>query len=244
MMNDEISEDHLEEKGSPTYVEDSYEADSYIPLNDVIEKWQSIVRRVVMCQNAGQGERAFNSLMSDKWGDFEINFKIYTNQGDGTFIEEMKSQTRTMTSIYPIKCENISNFIIYGIQMDIRAVYNPLDSTKIEAKVLKGEIIMKRFSFSDEKLDFINGKRKIQWIEDAIRRRSNVSMEEIEESNADWNKFWINPGMIHQICTNVARFETEKPGHTKVNSDWVRYQNTNTKIKLILATIATRCYYE
>ena len=222
MMDDEISEDHFEEKGSPAYVDDSYEADSYIPLNDIIEKWRSILRKVVMYQNTCQGERAFNSLMNDKWGDFQANFKIYTNQGDGTFIEEMKSQTRTMTSIYPIKCENIANFIIFGIQMDIRAVYNPLDSAKIETKVLKGEILMRRFSFSDEKLDFVSGKRKVQWITDAIRRRMKVSSEEIEESNAEWNKFWINPNMIHQICTNIEKFEAEKSAHTRVNSDWVR----------------------
>ena len=75
-MDDEVSEDYLEEKGSPRYVEDSYEADSFIPLSDVIDKWSDILKKVVTHQNPYHGERVYNNLMNDKWGDYKLNFMV------------------------------------------------------------------------------------------------------------------------------------------------------------------------
>lgn len=220
-MNDEITANHLEEKESTIYTEDSYDAEEFIALYQVLEKWREVVRLVITRQYPYLGERAYNKNMGDKWGDFSMNFKIYTNQGDGTFSDQMKAQSRTMSSIYPIECNNISNFIIHGIQMDIRAVYNPLDSNKIAQKVMKGDIDRIRFSFAEEKRDFLNGKRKVEWVNRITRKTKKVTKEDIEEANAQWNKFWINPSKIHQICVNRRKFEEDEPAHTGVNSDWV-----------------------
>ena len=218
-----MSDTKIEKEIDPVWVEDSVGLDEHITFTDAIMKWTDIIDETMKHQASSfKDVTILEKQDKRKWETLRSNFKVMSTRDEGTFVDAIFPHASSQVIDKNIIGVGMNKMVAIEISMDIRVIYNPLDSNKIWDHLTQGTLPPHKFQFEDEDEDITeiyNGPHRISEIRRVTNKEKKVSMREIVKASDVWEGIWHNPNEVLRIIRQPLN--KMEPGLFNAKNDWV-----------------------
>ena len=221
---DEISDTKIEKEIDPVWVEDSVGLDEHITFSDAILKWTDIIEETMKHQASSLKDiTVMEKQDKRKWETFRSNFKVMSTRDEGAFTDAVFPHASSQIIDKNIIGVGANKMVAIEISMDIRVIYNPLDSNKIWDHLTQGQLPPHKFQFEDDDEDITeiyNGAHRISEIRRVTNREKKINMRDVAKASDIWEGTWHNPNEVLRIIRKSMK--STEPGLFDAKNDWVR----------------------
>ena len=116
--------------------------------------------------------------------------------------------------------------IINDTKFNIRAIYNPLGSTKIANTLRSGHIDKNKLLIGDEEHSTYDCEGEQSTYARSKRRKASMMndttscISEIGADNQKWTDFWTDPSKAYEVCKKQNK---DAPHELRCMRDWVSH---------------------